>query len=99
MRQRERRCLRICRRAIVSMCCVVASLIKKLPLKERLAWTYRIMLTLDLFHIALTAKPRYRDKPDRYMEAMTICAVEPRCVNTSVVRRNANTNARYGDNF
>ena len=28
------------------------------------------MLTLDLFHIALTAKPRYRDKPDRYKEAM-----------------------------
>jgi hypothetical protein len=44
------------------------------------------MVTLDLFHIALAAKPRHGDKPDRYMKAMTICAVEPRCVNTSVVR-------------
>jgi hypothetical protein len=44
------------------------------------------MLTLGLFHIGLAAKPRYRDKPNRYMKAMTICAVESRCVNTSVVR-------------
>ena len=44
------------------------------------------MLALDLFHIALAAKPKYRDKPDRDMKAMTICAVEPKCVSTSVVQ-------------
>ena len=44
------------------------------------------MLALNLFHIALAAKPKYRDKPDRDMKAMTICAVEPKCVSTSVVR-------------
>jgi len=43
------------------------------------------MLLLDLLHVALAAEPRDRDKPDGYMKAMTICAVEPRRVNASVV--------------
>jgi hypothetical protein len=69
----EGHCLHVLRGSLVN---------QKLPPKELLACTYRIMLVLDLFHIALAAKPRYRDKPDRYMKAMTICAVEPKCVNT-----------------
>jgi len=73
----EGHCLHVLRGSLVN---------QKVPPNERLAWTYRIMLTLDLFHITLAIESRYRDEPDRYMKAMTICAAESRCVNTSVVR-------------